>query len=172
MARSKADISNSAIRIFLQRIGEFYDKERDFDKVGHSKAQKEDLLEYLDGKCCYCGRKITVSTLSQDQLIPMNRMSLGLHAWGNVIPCCSNCNNERQQKNWQEFLSIKADGQVYQERKRKIQRFIKQLNYDPNLQLGEFAGNLYDDVGEVAMKLIELRLKQAEGAIRKLLDKI
>ena len=61
---------------------------------------------------------------------------------------------------------------MYQERKRKIQRFIKQLNYDPNLQLGEFAGNLYDDVGEVAMKLIELRLKQAEGAIRKLLDKI
>jgi len=43
------------------------------------------------------------------------------------------------------------------------------MKYDPNLDLHEYAGNLYEDVGEVSMTLINLRYKQAEEGIKKLL---
>ena len=43
--------------------------------------------------------------------------------------------------------------------------------YSPSLHLSNFASNLYNDVGELAMTLINLRIKQAEVAIQKILDR-
>ncbi len=100
----------------------------------------------------------------------MNKASLGLHAWGNVVPCCQDCNNQKQQQDWQEFLKIKAVSKLYKKRRMKILRFVKDKNYEPNLNLDEYVGNLYEDIGEVSMTLIGLRYKQAENAIRKLLS--
>jgi hypothetical protein len=45
MARSKSDISNSAIRIFLQDVGRFYDEARGFEPFGPKVAQKDELLQ-------------------------------------------------------------------------------------------------------------------------------
>ena len=47
MARSKSDISNSAIRIFLQDVGKFYDKERGYEAFGPKVGQKDELLVFL-----------------------------------------------------------------------------------------------------------------------------
>ena len=47
MGRTKSDISNSAIRIFLQDVGKFYDKARGYDPFGPKKYQKEELLNNL-----------------------------------------------------------------------------------------------------------------------------
>ena len=168
MARSKSDISNSAIRIFLQDVGKFYDKARGFEPIGTKVAQKEELLVFFSRECCFCGTTIDHKSLSQDHLIPMNKSTLGLHAWGNVVPCCSPCNNEKQQKPWQNFLSIKA-GTEAASRKHRIEEFVASKNYDPSLNLHEYADNLYEDVGEVAMTLINLRYKQAQDGIKKLL---
>jgi hypothetical protein len=168
MARSKSDISNSAIRIFLQDVGKFYDQERGFEPFAPKVAQKDELLEYFNSECCFCGTKIERESLSQDHLIPMNKTSLGLHAWGNVVPCCSPCNNEKQQKPWKEFIKAKA-GDLAAQRIKKIEAFVKSKNYDPNLNLHEYADNLYEDVGQVAMTLINLRYKQAQDGIKKLL---
>lgn len=170
MARTKSDISNSAIRIFLQKVGVFYDQERGFEKFVPNKKQKDELLEYFDYECCFCGAVITAKSLSQDHLIPMNKASLGLHAWGNVVPCCQVCNNEKQQKPWQEFIKNKAKGSILSNRIKRIHSFVAEFNYDPNLHLDEYAGNLYEDVGEVGMTLIGLRYKQAEDAIKNLLN--
>lgn len=168
MARSKSDISNSAIRIFLQKVGEFYDKERGFDpfkpKIGHS----NELLKFFDFECCYCGVHITTESYSQDHLIPMNKEHLGLHAWGNVVPCCIACNNKKQQKSWQNFLRETAKDNDYQKRLKKITLFCDNKKYDPQLDLLKIAGNLYEDIGEVAMTMINLRYKQAEEEIKKL----
>ena len=168
MARSKSDISNSAIRIFLQDVGKFYDEERGFEPFGPKVAQKDELLSFFGHKCCFCATEIDRNALSQDHLIPMNKTSLGLHAWGNVVPCCSPCNNEKQQKPWKEFIQIKA-GDSAKERAERIEEFVISKNYDPNLNLHEFADNLYEDVGQVAMTLINLRYKQAQDGIKKLL---
>ena len=80
MARSKSDIANSAIRIFLQKVGVFYDEARSFDKFVPTKKQKQELLKIFNNECCYCGEEINEKTLSQDHLIPMNKAFLGLHA--------------------------------------------------------------------------------------------
>ncbi len=47
MARSKSDIANSAIRIFLQKVGIFYDEARGFKKFVPNNKQKEELLKYF-----------------------------------------------------------------------------------------------------------------------------
>jgi len=86
MARSKSDIANSAIRIFLQDVGKFYDQARGYEPFGPKVAQKDELLSHYQNQCCFCGTEINRKTLSQDHLIPMNKSALGLHAWGNVVP--------------------------------------------------------------------------------------
>ena len=61
----------------------------------------------------------------------MNKTSLGLHAWGNVVPCCSPCNNEKQQKPWKDFIKIKAGNNAQKriERTERIQEFVSSKNY-------------------------------------------
>jgi CRISPR/Cas system Type II protein with McrA/HNH and RuvC-like nuclease domain len=172
MARSKSDISNSALRIFLQEVGKFYDEARGFEKFGPKRNQKQELLNYFQSACCYCGTEIGLKSLSQDHLVPMNKSSLGLHSWGNVVPCCQSCNNQKQQKPWQEFIKTKCKTKsVLEERINRINDFVILKNYDPNLNLHEYADNLYEDIGEVAMTLIRLRYKQAEEGIKALLIK-
>jgi len=168
MARSKSDISNSAIRIFLQDVGKFYDQERGYEPFGPKVGQKDELLTFFDYKCCFCGSPIDRKSLSQDHLIPMNKSSLGLHAWGNVVPCCSDCNNEKQQRPWVDFIKKKA-GPFSKERIELINNFVREKRYDPSLNLHDYADNLYEDIGEVAMTLIRLRYKQAEEGIKQLL---
>ena len=169
MARSKSDISNSAIRIFLQDVGKFYDNARGLEPFVPKVGQKDQLLEFFDHACCFCNAPLTRKSLSQDHLIPMNKNSLGLHAWGNVVPCCKACNNEKQQKPWREFLCLKA-GSDADQRIAVIEAFVSKMNYDPNLNLHDYADNLYEDIGEVAMTLIRLRYKQAEEGINNLLS--
>ena len=168
MAKGKSDISNSGIRIFLQQVGKYYDEARGLQPFGPKKGQKEELLEYFNHECCFCGEEINVTSLSQDHLIPMNKEFLGLHAWGNVVPCCSSCNNEKHFAPWAEFLEAKA-GYLAKKRKAKIEKFVADKNYDPSLNLHADAGNLYEDLGEVAMTLINLRYKQAQERIRSIL---
>jgi hypothetical protein len=169
MARSKSDISNSAIRIFLQKVGDFYDEERGFKPFRPTKKQKAELLDYFDGCCAYCGQTMTADNFSQDHLIPMNKEHLGLHAWGNVIPSCKRCNGEKLHAGWREFLATKTRGTTLEMRQGRVESFVEQMGYDPTLKLGKIAGNLYEDVGAVAMTLIDLRFGQAKEAIHQLL---
>ncbi|MFA6121816.1 MAG: HNH endonuclease [Sideroxydans sp.] len=169
MARSKSDIANSAIRIFLQDVGKYYDEARGLEPFVPKVGQVDELLDYFRNECCYCGTQISRQTISLDHLIPMNKSTLGLHAWGNVVPCCQSCNNEKQQKGWSEFLEMKAESDTSFSRRKRIEEFVASKKYDPNLNLHEYADNLYEDVGAVAMTLIHLRYKQAEEGIKQLL---
>jgi hypothetical protein len=169
MARTKYDIANSAIRIFLQDVGRFYDRARGLESFVPKVSQTSELLEFFSDQCCYCGGAINKKSVSLDHLIPMNKASLGLHAWGNVVPCCKDCNNEKQQRPWEEFLQWKSTGPELASRRQRIIAFVESKRYDPNLDIREYAGNLYEDVGEVAMTLIQLRYKQAEAGISRIL---
>ncbi len=169
MGRTKSDISNSAIRIFLQDVGKYYDEARGFEPFVPKIKQKEELLSYFNNQCCFCGAKINSKSLSQDHLIPMKKASLGLHAWGNVVPCCKACNNEKQQKPWTDFIIQKAgDKTTY--RIKVVKDFVKSEKYDPTLNLHQIADNLYEDVGQVAMTLIRLRFNQAQNQIKALFN--
>ena len=59
MARSKSDISNSAIRIFLQDVGRFYDETRGFEPFGPKVAQKEELLNFFNNLTFYWNLRLS-----------------------------------------------------------------------------------------------------------------
>jgi hypothetical protein len=163
--RSQSDLSNTAIRFFLQEVGNFYDKERGFEVFKPSVKQKTEVHAFFDNACAYCGTALDEDQSTLDHLIPLNRTALGLHAWGNVISCCRSCNKEKHFKGWEQFLEIKS-GTDTAKRKERIQLFVAHYQYKPELGLHAIAQNLYEDVGAVGSTLIRLRLKQAEENIR------
>lgn len=172
MSKTKSDISNSAIRIFLLKVGQFYDQQRGFKPFQKSVKTKTELLQFFDNKCCYCLDPLNILTVSLDHLIPINKNSLGLHAWGNIVPCCNSCNNKKQSTQWKDFVKKKLLDEKLQSKQIKLlNSFVKSKNYNPNLNISEFANNLYRDVGEVSMTLINLRYQQAEEEISRLVKK-
>jgi hypothetical protein len=170
MPRSQSDLSNTAIRIFLQEVGNFYDIERGFAVFKPSIRQKEEVHAFFNNECAYCGTPLIADVSTLDHLIPLNRTALGLHAWGNVISCCRGCNKEKHFKGWEEFLQAKA-GHLTAPRRTRIFAFVEHYRYKPELGLHSIAQNLYEDVGAVGSTLIRLRLKQAEENIRAALGK-
>jgi len=167
MPRSQSDLSNTAIRIFLQEVGNFYDKERGFDIFKPTKKQKQVVHLFFGGCCAYCGVALDGDLTTLDHLIPLNKTALGLHAWGNLVACCRHCNKEKHFKYWVDFLRSKA-GEQFESRKARIDNFVTDYKYDPELGLLTIAQNLYQDVGEVGMTLVRLRLRQAQETIRQI----
>ncbi|MEN3334533.1 MAG: hypothetical protein V7641_3898 [Blastocatellia bacterium] len=168
MPKSKSDISNNAIRIFLHQVGNFYDRIRGYEEYRSTSKQKKEILTFFSNSCCYCGIPLTDTSLTEDHLIPTNKEALGLHAWGNVVPCCGSCNKKKHSKKWETFLQTVCNDNEYQQREDRIAAFQCQYDYEPNLELGSIANNLYQDVGAVAMTLIDLRFKQAEEIITRI----
>jgi len=170
MAKGKADISNSAIRMFLQKVGESYDQYRDLQSFKPTTSQWAEVVDFFDSKCCYCDGSITTKSAVKDHLVPINKESLGLHAWGNVVPSCLDCNRKKHNRDWQTYLEESCKPEQYLYHMKKIKAFMAYYNYNPTLELGTIAENLYADVGAVAMTLIELRFDQAQKAIKRQLD--
>jgi|KBSSwiStaDraftv2_1062776.scaffolds.fasta_scaffold384316_3 hypothetical protein len=165
MPRSQSDLSNTAIRIFLQNVGSFYDTERGFEPFKPTNRQKQEVHAFFNGCCAYCGKLLNPELSTLDHLIALNRTALGLHAWGNVVSCCRDCNKEKHYKNWLDFLELKA-GKKFRVRKQRIDSFVLHYQYNPELGLHTIAQNLYQDVGAVGMTLLRLRFEQAQDVIR------
>lgn len=153
----------------LQSAGSFYDEARGFKKFNTNGAEWKETLKMFSNACCYCGTPLNDNNETNDHLIPINKTSLGLHAWGNVVPCCQLCNKEKHFGDWEQFIKRKSKGGFYKKRVDLIRAFQKKFRYDPSLRLKDIANNLYEDVGEVSSVLISLRLKQAQGVIQSLL---
>jgi hypothetical protein len=170
MPRSQSDISNMTLRIFLQDVGRFYDQIRNLDEYRSLRTQKKEILQFFDESCAYCGQYLRMDDMTEDHLIPMNKASLGLHAWGNVVPSCAGCNKQKHSRPWEQYLDTVCgvNTTLLEERRAKIEGFLLHYKYKPNLHLQSIAENLYQDVGAVAMTLIKLRFKQAEALITKI----
>ena len=158
MARGPADIGNTAVRIFLQRLGRAYDIERglppytdrrDFPKV----------REFFDDRCCYCGQELSETSAAQDHLIPLNKDGGGLHAWGNVVPACPPCNAAKHGSDWRDFLLSRA-GADGSERHAKMRAFLDHYKYQPAYDLQQAAEELYEESIAVAMALVMIRHKR------------
>lgn len=165
--KTQSDISNSAIRIFLQAVGELHDKKRGQGPFKKTLAQRRALLAEFEGACCYCGNRIDEKNMTDDHVVPINKQFLGLHCWGNIVPACKECNNEKNTSTWEEFLKSKVpDAILYKKRHGLVISYANKYGYNAQkLNLKSVAGNLYEDVGEVASTLIELRLVQAKELI-------
>jgi hypothetical protein len=159
MARGKADIANTALRIFLQEMGAAYDVERGLPPYRGTKEDQAKILEFFLGRCCYCDLELAVGQAAQDHLIPINKTSLGLHSWGNVVPACGPCNAKKQGGDWKAFI-IRRAGVHAEERLDRMLRFLDQYKYKPRQELREVAEALYDEMGALGMALIEAKIRR------------
>jgi hypothetical protein len=162
MARARSDIANMAVRIFLQEIGADYDRQRDLPPFQDKDFKT--VKEFFGNRCCYCDADFDVAQDAvQDHLEPVNRTDLGLHAWGNVVPACRDCNAKKHGGNWKDFIIHRA-GDHAAERHKRVLDFLKKYHYKPTREIRGVAEELYDEVGGVAMTLIQAKVKRLREA--------
>jgi hypothetical protein len=161
--KARADIANTAARIFLQDFGAAYDEMRELPRYTKGKHFGE-VKVFFGERCCYCGVEFGPGHQAvEDHLIPLNQSELGLHAWGNVVPACAACNAIKQGRPWHEIVAERA-GVDAAERYKRIQEFVKAYKYAPAFDLGAAAADLYAEVGEVAMALIRIKIQRLRAS--------
>jgi HNH endonuclease len=145
-------------------MGVAYDEERDLPPYNGAKHFKE-VRAFFEDRCCYCAAQFTSgATAVQDHLIPMNKADLGLHAWGNIVPACQACNAKKQRKDWRDFI-IERAGPDAAERHARVKAFLDEYGYKPSFELREVAEELYEEVGSIAMTLINVKIKRVREAM-------
>jgi 5-methylcytosine-specific restriction endonuclease McrA len=159
--RGKPDLSNTAVRIFLQDFGAAYDDERGLPRYVKSKHFDE-IQSFFGGRCCYCGVDLDGKGV-QDHLVPLNQTGLGLHAWGNIVPSCAQCNAFKQGRPWHEVVAARAGGAAAARYKR-ITEFVSHYQYAPPYDLASATADLYAETGEVAMALIRTKIRRTKEA--------
>lgn len=103
---------NSVIRNILSNLGQESFNENDWI----------DTKKYFLNCCAYCGIE---TDLEMEHAIPINRQSLGEHRLGNLIPSCKDCNKNKGNKSFLEFLESSP------ERVQKIEEYMNNRNYVP-----------------------------------------
>jgi len=147
--RSYADVPNRIVRLFLQEAGRQYDANRDYPKFGKMTSA---LLDRFDGRCAYCGTP-PPPVLVAEHLVPMNRESVGLHAWGNVVPACKGCNDIKKGNSWHIHPMLDAT------RRAAIETYIAEYKYDPDVaELKDVLGKLYDLADGQTRALVDFAL--------------
>ena len=135
-----SDASNTMIRAFLIKVGEFH-LSHSFD-VGNGLGKKKWIKiknETFNNSCAYCEKKETDSEkLTIDHLIGLNRDECGLHHPGNVVPACRSCNSSKKKKDkkvkvnraWIDHLEdICLTIDDYKKRKKRIMDHISSEDY-------------------------------------------
>jgi hypothetical protein len=110
-----------------------------------------DLVARFGGRCAYCGD--APPRLVEEHLVPMNRVSAGLHAWGNVAPACKTCNDIKSDGPWQSHPRLEPY------RRNLIEAYVTEYGYNPNVtELRIVLAKLYGLADGQTRALIEFGL--------------
>lgn len=66
-----------------------------------------------DGVCHYCGKSFPPDELTMDHVVPISRG--GKSTKGNVVPCCKDCNTDKQYLTPVEMLLKKLEAEKQEE---------------------------------------------------------
>lgn len=113
------------------------------------------------GTCAYCG-EIKKTTI--DHAVPINRIHLGEHRLGNLVPACSSCNGKKSNTTYTEFLEAFYANDLKQAQTRiqslKMHAFkhdyqpihdhegIRAIIEEARTKLAEVAGDYLDKITE------------------------
>ncbi len=110
------------------------------------------LLERFGSRCAYCGSP-PPPALVAEHLVPMNRKSVGLHAWGNVVPACKECNGIKKDEPWDVHPKLN------QQRSEAIAAYVSEYGYNPDVaELKIVLGKLYDLADAQTRALVDFAL--------------
>ena len=145
-------------------MGAAYDEERGLTPYNGTKDFAA-VRSFFGDRCCYCDSELVSGRIAQDHLIPMNKTSVGLHAWGNVVPACQDCNAKKQGREWHAYLVARA-GSSAAERYKRVTEFVAHYRYqpDPN-DLRAVGEELYAEVGDIAMTLVKAKIKRIRAKL-------
>lgn len=122
---------NALVRYLLSNIGhdEFSEK--------HWQAAKEEL------GCVYCGN---TTGLTIDHAVPINRVHVGEHKLGNLVPACGSCNGKKSNTTFNDYLrkAYADDPQQAADRIAAIEAYASKHGYSPILDTEEMQ-NLLDE---------------------------
>ena len=66
---------------------------------------KEFLKTHKNAKCLYCNKRVTSKNGTTDHIIPISKG--GNNCQVNLIVCCFDCNNERGDMHFEDYLRLK-----------------------------------------------------------------
>ncbi|MBT4096187.1 MAG: HNH endonuclease [Gemmatimonadetes bacterium] len=90
------------------------------EHIGRERSRARDLRnsqwwkrQLAEGLCHYCRGEFRPSELTMDHVVPVVRG--GFSKRGNVVPCCKDCNNQKQSMlpvEWNRYLEglVETDG--------------------------------------------------------------
>lgn len=84
---------NALVRYLLSNLG--------FERFGEVDWAAVRDVDF-DGACAYCGQEGRVTF---DHAVAINRLHLGEHRLGNLVPACNKCNAAKSNKDYRDFLS-------------------------------------------------------------------
>ena len=105
---------------------------------------------YFSDKCAYCGE---AKELVIEHAIPINKVYLGEHRLGNLVPSCKECNSTKASKDFREFLEGHDAKIAF------IETYMDEKNYVPlenNEQVSMILEMAYREVGTVAERYITI----------------
>jgi hypothetical protein len=175
-----ADAANTAVRVFLIKVSEYY-LGRAFNTTdGSAKNEWAKIQDHVfHKKCAYCGEM--PETLQLEHLIMFNRDLVGLHHPGNIVPICKSCNQRRQSKDnkyvsWEEHLEKickeRHEEDQIEDRRQRILNHIKTEGY-PKLakneieMLSKVAKTLYENIQLEIEKSVKLYKKSHRSLLHK-----
>lgn len=146
--RSYSDVPNRVVRLFLQEAGREYDLNRGLQPF---RSMTGALRDRFSGSCAYCGTMD--APLVAEHLVPMNRVSVGLHAWGNIVPACKPCNDIKAGHPWEDHEALDES------RRDAIGAYIAENKYLPNVaELKVVLEKLYELTDRQTRALVEFGL--------------
>ncbi|RSD31749.1 HNH endonuclease [Vibrio pectenicida] len=131
---------NLLVRNILSNLGEESFNQDDWEKT---KA-------YFENKCAYCGSE---DELVIEHAVPINKVSLGEHRLGNMVPSCKACNSKKADKDFKIFL------EGNQHRIGIIEEYMDSRDYVPlgeNEQVAKILEMAYQEVAIVSKRYIEI----------------
>ena len=131
---------NLLVRNILSNLGEESFNQEDWEKT----------KKHFDNKCVYCSSD---AELVIEHAVPINKVSLGEHRLGNIVPSCKPCNSKKADKDYKTFL----EGNEHQIR--IIEEYMNSRDYVPlgeNDQIAKILEMAYQEVAIVSKRYIEI----------------
>lgn len=116
-ARYRGNAIGNAQNLFVRNV---------LSNLGHESFSQRDwetTKEHFSHRCAYCGHE--AEQLVIEHAIPINRVSLGEHRLGNLVPSCRPCNDQKGDKHFRDFLE--GDESTIA----KIEEYMDSRNYVP-----------------------------------------
>ena len=116
-ARYRGNAIGNAQNLFVRNV---------LSNLGHesfSQRDSEATKEHFLHRCAYCG--IDADKLVIEHAIPINKVSLGEHRLGNLVPSCSSCNDAKGGKDFRAFLEDNDEAIA------RIEEYMDSRNYVP-----------------------------------------